>query len=315
VLKKRQIISVNNLFSEIAQEIVIKLPKQLSEDRRTRIGGKEIPILVKIRIYREIPRIDFETQLNNTVKDHRLRITVPLPFTTNTTVTSTHFGVVKRISKDLDDETCIEKPSGIQAQRRFIRVEDKQKMAGFTLINEGLPEVELVEDSTLALTLIRAIGQLSRDDFEERPLHAGPDLPLPKAQEQQPYTFRYSFLSHSSNKLMTWSADQAEMGNLAPQSFLIDKEKANLLLNKTIITLSSPEIRISSIRIKNQSPLITLYNLTDNEVDCKGTINIDYSKLQKVTIEGEIKDTIKTKDHNFNLMINPNEIMQLMLVP
>jgi alpha-mannosidase len=315
VLKKRQIISVNKLFSEIAQYLFIILPEQLSDDRQARIGGKEIPLLVKIRVYREIPRIDFETQLNNTVKDHRLRITVPLPFTTNTTITSTHFGVVKRFSKDLDDDTCIEKPSGIQAQRRFIRVEDENKSAGFTLINQGLPEVELVEDNILALTLIRAIGQLSRDDFEERPLHAGPDLPLPKAQEQQPYTFRYSFLPHSSSELITWSADQAEMGNLTPQNFLVSKKKAALISNKAIITLSSPEIRISSIRIKNQSPLITLYNLTGNIVECKGTINEIYSKLQKVTVKGEIKDTIDSKDHNFKLAMNPYEIILLKLIP
>jgi alpha-mannosidase len=54
-------------------------------------------------------------------------------------------------------------------------------MRGMTLISDGLAEYEAGDDA-LAVTLVRAVGELSRNDIAERPGHAGWPTPTPGAQ-------------------------------------------------------------------------------------------------------------------------------------
>jgi alpha-mannosidase len=54
-------------------------------------------------------------------------------------------------------------------------------MFGATMIADGLAEAA-AHDGRLALTLLRAVGQLSQADLPERPGHAGWPVPTPEAQ-------------------------------------------------------------------------------------------------------------------------------------
>jgi alpha-mannosidase len=49
----------------------------------------------------------------------------------------------------------------------------------------------LHDGRTIAITLLRAVGFLSRGDLTERPIHAGPELPTPSAQCEGERTYRY----------------------------------------------------------------------------------------------------------------------------
>jgi hypothetical protein len=48
----------------------------------------------------------------------------------------------------------------------------------------------------IALTLLRCVGWLSRDDFSNRRGHAGPSLATPGAQMPGIWTFDYSLIPH-----------------------------------------------------------------------------------------------------------------------
>jgi alpha-mannosidase len=52
----------------------------------------------------------------------------------------------------------------------------------------------LHEGGTIAITLLRAVGFLSRDDLPERQGHAGPELATPSAQCIGSRTYRYTVL-------------------------------------------------------------------------------------------------------------------------
>ncbi|MHA1228160.1 MAG: glycoside hydrolase family 38 C-terminal domain-containing protein, partial [Candidatus Hodarchaeales archaeon] len=252
-LKKREIIQKGPILGEYLLKYEMTVPEALSDDRKKRKGKVTIPISVTMIFYNDLPRIDFRVRIKNKAKDHRLRVLFPLPYDTTYTYTSTHFGVIKRnCILSSDDTDYVEKPSGIQPQKRFIRVQDDNGVATFTLINLGLPEVELVDQSTLALTLIRSVGHLSRDDFEERPTHAGPFIETLGAQEQKTYDFEYSILAHTKEKPISWSFKQAEAATLRPwakYAFLSEKRLAEL---EPIIKIKDDRVLISSVRIKNE---------------------------------------------------------------
>ncbi|MHA1401237.1 MAG: hypothetical protein ACTSQE_12880, partial [Candidatus Heimdallarchaeaceae archaeon] len=76
---KRKLVTNGELFSVIEQTAVFKTFKELNDKRSQRVGKAQIEITTRFKFYRDLPRIDIETQLTNTVKDHRLRICFNLP--------------------------------------------------------------------------------------------------------------------------------------------------------------------------------------------------------------------------------------------
>ena len=65
-----------------------------------------------------------------------------------------------------------------------------------TLHADGLAECEILRDGTVALTMLRAIGQLSRSDIVERPGHAGWPAPIPLAQSLGKFRARVGLELH-----------------------------------------------------------------------------------------------------------------------
>jgi alpha-mannosidase len=65
---------------------------------------------------------------------------------------------------------------------------------GAIVYGEGLMEYEAVPGTSLALTLLRCVGDLSREDLATRPSgHAGPGLPTPGAQCLGRHEFHLAF--------------------------------------------------------------------------------------------------------------------------
>ena len=68
--------------------------------------------------------------------------------------------------------------------------------AGATIFSDGLAEYESAADGTVWVTLLRAVGELSRHDLPERPGHAGYPVPTPLAQALGPFEARFGFALH-----------------------------------------------------------------------------------------------------------------------
>lgn len=309
---KREIVSEGSIYFDIKQTCNLEIFECLSEDRKKRIGKVEIPVETLFRFYKEIPIIEFKTKLTNTAKDHRLRICFDLPFSSFETQTSTHFGTIKRNSTQYGDETYSEAPSGIQAQKRYIRINDTMKQSSITLMNKGLPEVELVEGCRLALTLVRSIGYLSRMDFDERPLHAGPFLETPGAQVfNKEYLFEYGILIHSKKDPMYFCDNYAEVFSLGTKSFLLRDINKIQNASQSLFFTNNPWLRISSIRKRNGKLLITVFNLNTVYETTTFQINSRFTICREITYDRVIKSEGKIKEGQIEIAFNAYEIKML----
>ena len=86
-------------------------------------------------------------------------------------------------------------------QRAFTDISDGR--LGLMLANRGLPEVEVLKTeggSEIALTLLRCVGWLSREDFQTRRWHAGPEEATPAAQMSGKWTYDYSIIPHGPGR-------------------------------------------------------------------------------------------------------------------
>jgi mannosylglycerate hydrolase len=184
-------------------ELELKIPLALSFNRRSR--SKEtiiIPILTTILLSNGVPRIDIHTTVKNQARDHRLRVHFPAPFSTQVSTHDGHFEVVERkVGIQPYDDTWVEQPRPEVPQRAFSSITDGT--SGLMIANRGLTEVEVLTkaagNAEVAITLLRCVGWLSRDDLSTRKGHAGPFLKTPGAQMQGIWTFDYSIIPYADS--------------------------------------------------------------------------------------------------------------------
>ncbi|MHA1557719.1 MAG: glycoside hydrolase family 38 C-terminal domain-containing protein, partial [Candidatus Heimdallarchaeota archaeon] len=309
---KRKIISNGPLVYEIKQTMFLKIRKELNDKRDGRKGVALLPVTTYFTFHKNSPRIDFRTELTNYAKDHRLRICFETPYYNLHSLTSTHFGVIERKTEPIGDDSYVEAASGIQAQKRFIRLEDSKGKSSLTLINKGLPEIEVARGKRLALTLLRSIGYLSRSDFPERPIHAGPFLETPGAQElNKEFEYEYSIVLHSKEDPMYISSNYGEVASLSAKSVVIEiNEKVDELM-QPIIRVDNPWIRISSLRIKDGKIRITLYNLDENEQNTTLILNRKLKFIRQIKVDSNLTKQKHLTTNQLEMTFNPFEIVML----
>ncbi len=176
----------------------IKVPVSLTADRQARARRcLTLPITSTLTLAHGVPRLDIHTEIENRARDHRLRVHFAAPFAAKQATCDGHFEVVNRpVETPPYDETWVEQPRPEMPQRAFTLIRSTD--GGLLIANRGLPEVAVLSQSNgnaeIALTLLRCIGWLSRDDFATRRGHAGPMLETPGAQMIGRWCFDYAIL-------------------------------------------------------------------------------------------------------------------------
>jgi mannosylglycerate hydrolase len=178
----------------------MRVPKGLTEDRKAR-SRQTVPfeIVSEVTCRDGSPRVDIVTRVNNNAEDHRLRALFPTAIGTDVVRVDGHFAVIER---------KIERPPArngmpaypTQHQGRFAAIQDDR--GGFAIINDGLPEFEAIREPrrlTLAQTLFRSVGWVSREDFVTRPGLCGPPVAAPEGQCLRPMEFRYGFMAYGND--------------------------------------------------------------------------------------------------------------------
>jgi mannosylglycerate hydrolase len=126
-------------------------------------------------------RIEFDNQSN----DQRVRVHVPLREEAERSLAEGQFAFVDRGRE----------PEGGYGEVAIATYPASALVAagGITLLLEHVTEYELTGDE-LALTALRSIGLISRNDNRYREDPAGPSLPIPAAQLRGPWSFSFAYL-------------------------------------------------------------------------------------------------------------------------
>jgi len=135
-------------------------------------------------------------EIDNHSRDHRLRAHFPLPTAVTGSDAECAFAVVHR---GLTAEGGVHE-FGLPTfpSRRFVDASDGS--AGLALLHDGLLEYEIVDEGReLALTLLRAVGYLSRTDPQLRPNPAGPPDALEGPQLQGTQRAEYAVMLHAGD--------------------------------------------------------------------------------------------------------------------
>ena len=160
-------------------------PDRIDDSSRARVGSKTVEIVTFIEVRAGEPLVRLHAMYTNPSRDHRLRAMFPLAAATDRSHAECAFTVVER---GLEAEGGPhERGLPTYPCRRFVQAGD------VTVVHEGLLEYEVIDGgSTLALTLLRATGMLSRVDMTYRPLPAGPPIHMDGPQVLKAVEARYA---------------------------------------------------------------------------------------------------------------------------
>jgi hypothetical protein len=155
----------------------------------------DTPIRVRLSLDAGARWIRIRIVGNNNRADHRLRLVIGTGVSAGEVWADAAFGPVLRtpITVPVADSAA-ELPPPTAPLHRYVSLFAGDH--GATLISDGLAEYEARDDGTIAVTLVRAVGELSRDDLPERPGNAGWPAHVPAAQARGPFKAMFALLPH-----------------------------------------------------------------------------------------------------------------------
>lgn len=302
---------------KIAGEIV--LPKRLTKDRKHRSNEMvTCPVTTYITVTKGSPRVDIVTEFENKAEDHRLRVLFPTGIKTDYSHAEGQFDVVKRSVKVPDSKDYkIELPPSTHPQQSFVDVNDGK--VGLTIINQGLPEYELKDDAerTIALTLLRCVGWLSREDLLTRFANAGPSFATPGAQCLGRHIFRYAVMPHKGTwadaKVYQW----AHQHNVELKRYQTKKHEGKLPSQYGFFSVTPASLVVTAVKKsdKNNSLILRTYNISNNKVIGKIEFSKDVRSVYLTNLNEETKEKLPVKNQrSAQVTVLPKQIVTLSVV-
>ena len=159
-------------------ELVLRY-KVLDPEQHRRGGSADID--VHLILDAGAPFLRVVVSGENRRENHRLRLVFRTDVPAGAVWADAAFGAIRREPIAIDgNEAAMEHAPRTGPLQRYVSVFNER--IGYTVFSDGLAEYEASEDGSIAITLLRAVGELSRNDLPERPGHAGWPAPTPEAQ-------------------------------------------------------------------------------------------------------------------------------------
>ena len=214
---------------EKEQQMVVEFRYRKAERSKEK---RILQIKTIMTIRKDSKKIDFETTLDNQMKDHRLRVLFPTKLHVEHHEADSIFEVVKRpnhVSRSWEN------PTNPQHQQAFVNIHDEEY--GVTVGNFGLNEYEVTEDGQIAVTLLRSVGELGDWGY----------FPTPEAQCLGEHRFNYSIELHGpEEKFSTYLHAYAAQIPFSTQQ--IKHHEGTLISKQQYLTIKSETFAITALK-------------------------------------------------------------------
>ncbi|MEX0683769.1 MAG: glycoside hydrolase family 38 C-terminal domain-containing protein [Dehalococcoidia bacterium] len=268
-----------------------RLPVRLTGDRGARSEEEvDCEIVSRVSLYPGVARVDIETDVDNRAEDHRLRVLFPSGVVTDMSDSEQHFGVVRRpVACAPEPPNAPESPVAFYPQKTFTDLSDGAQ--GLMIANRGLAEYEVMTEddgtATLAVTLLRCVSWLSRDDLSKRRGHAGPGMHTPGAQMIGRWSFEYSIVPHEGGWQRAYI--EAHAFNRPLRALRTNRGKGQLPREKSLVTVSDPALVVSTVKLAedDDSVVVRAFNIADQPIEAGLTLDEAHGAAQAVDLNEE----------------------------
>ncbi|QHI68002.1 alpha-mannosidase [Tichowtungia aerotolerans] len=292
-------------------ELTLPVPECAQGADRSR-NTVPVAISTRVTLAKGSRRLEFKTTIDNSAKDHRLRLLFPTGIQTDFAYADSPFDVIKRCVLWNDTKDNMEPHHPFQPMQRFVTVSDDK--AGFSFMSKGVGEYEVFDDAdrTLAVTMLRTTrvsmkanrGKMTPEELDRSNGH----------QLQGTYEVEYAVTLHDGNwndAGIHWEADDfrtpvrvlqgvPKPGILPPKQSLLEIEE-------------NRNVQISALyRTEEGATVLRLWNSAPEPVKTKLTLQADFQTLEKINLdESPSGEELPILGNKTELTFRPLEILTL----
>jgi len=252
--------------------LALDLPARLAPQRDARATETvRVPVATTATLLPHSRRVDIHTTLDNRAEDHRLRVLFPSGVRGERAIADGHFDRIARVPGQHGDTSgWAEQPQPTAPQRGFVAVEGNGQ--GLLIAVRGLPEYELIpaeEGATLAVTLLRCVGWLSRGDLACRVGHAGPEMATPGGQCPGPAAFDYSVIPFGGPFDLDAAAQEAYAFGAPLRAAVAPLAGGPLPASQTAVVLEPAALVLTAVKPAEagQGLIVRFYNSSETAVE------------------------------------------------
>ena len=267
-----------------------------------------LPVRLVLSLEADRPRLDIELEVINRAEDHRLRVHFPLPFQADRSVADTAFHATARaVAAARRDPGAAELELPTYPMWSFVDVSDGR--AGLALIAHGLHEYEVLPGppQELALTLLRSVGWLSRDDLVTRAGHAGPEMETPGAQVPGGHRFRYSLFFHAGD----WQSGGVWRAAESVLQPIVAARGAPVTTTPPVIELEPGCMQMTALQPRPAGYDLRFLNASDASQEARVRLQPQPADVRVVTLGDVERERLVPAGGVLHLPVNPWEIVTL----
>jgi len=317
-------LSAGPLRAGLRVTLELPLPCAASADRKSRAAETvTVPVTIDATLDAGSPRVAFAVSVDNRARDHRLRLLFPTGAAmVDTARADTAFDVITRPARIPMPET-IRNETPVSSMPLISMVDAGDAQIGATVIGKGLMEYEIVggiigNDSAIAITLIRAVGDLSRNDLATRPSgHAGPPVATPGAQCLGPQRFELAFEPHGPAPLAGELMASARTHNIPPRVITARRHCGTGPLTRSFFRIDrrAGDVVLSALKQAEDrsSVIVRLFNPGDEDAHAVLSIDAPIAQAFAVNFLEERQAVLKIDDGGVALRLAPKQIQTIEL--
>ena len=240
-------------------------------DKTQNIECVSIPIKIIYTLEENSDSLKVSVVLTNTAKDHWLRVNFPTGIKTDFSIADSHFDIVKRAIEIPNSKGWAEQAFGTHPLRTFVTLTDGEN--GLAVMPKGLYEYEVFDDSTVALTLIRAC-RIKLAVSEEKMTELD-DIGI-QCPGTQMFDYAINFFSGNYDCLTNRAAEIFSPVKCAVSG----RGKGTLPLNYSMFSINNTALHVTAVKQAEDKNgvIIRLFNPTEN--------------VQRVTLDFNSKNEI-----------------------
>lgn len=302
-------------------EFDLPLPVRAASDRASRAEDiADVPVTLEASIEAASPRVTFNVTVENRASDHRLRLLFPTGVSRLSTARAdTAFDVVTRPARVMVPE-IVRNEAPVGSAPLISVVDAGGARSGAAVIARGLMEYEVVaaeDGDAIALTLVRAVGDLSRNDLATRPSgNAGPPIATPGAQCLGAHRFEVAFQPRAAPPEAGDLVQSARSHLIRPSVVTVRRRDGTGPASRSFVAAHRPRgtVVLSALKRAEDRPGLVLRVFNPADAAAEVTVGVDgLQAAHLVNLLEERQAPLAVEEGRVALRLKPHEIRTIEL--
>ncbi|MHA3964393.1 MAG: alpha-mannosidase [Candidatus Thorarchaeota archaeon SMTZ1-45] len=293
----------------------LEIPQAASKDYLGRTDETvTCQFTTEVSLFVDSPTVHVSIEFENLAEDHRLRVLFPTGTKAATCVADSAFDMIERPIRPREGKDWFQPVAPTYPMRSFVSLSSKKR--ALAIATKGFIEFEVLEEAggTIAVTLLRSVGWLSKTNLTTRNGGAGPYLETPGAQCLGTQMFELSITPHVGNwRKAGVHRHVEEYLNPLVARFTPPSESASSNYEKDWVNIEQDNIILSAFKQSENGKYLVLrfWNILEEETDC--TIDLGFDVAEAIGARADETPSPKYEhqlidDHILKMKLGPKEI-------